>query len=215
LHNKLVSQLPHVEQVRTRRKRSDEDGRFIANLLLIVRLLQHKAFNLMHVLGTALALFLFAFALHWFWWRLRIPRRQSAVLLLIFTAALPIGLAIAWFRPLAKTEVPWNFWSLAHISVFHVSMALAYVVTYSGLEERSPSMSLLLYVAESRTRGRTQDELYAILSGATPIETRLQALVRDRMIEQDGDVFRITSKGRLWAIVFGAWRRLLGMKKGG
>lgn len=169
----------------------------------------------MHVACLAAVVFLFGFALHWVWWRVRIPQRQSAALLLIFMAALPVGLAIAWLWPTARAAFPWDSWSLTHVAVFHISLTLAYVVTYSGLEERSPSMTLLVHVAESRGGGRTRDELYAVLSGATPIETRLAAMVRDRMVEHDGEQFRITPKGRVWALAFGSWRRLVGLQKGG
>jgi hypothetical protein len=163
----------------------------------------------------AFGLFALAFALHWVWWRVKLPRRQSAALLLLFTLVLALGLAAAqWWPPLAGWG-PHGIWPCLQVAIFHIAMTLAYIIAYSALEERSPSMTLLLHVAESRGAGRTRDELYAALSGVTPIESRLAAMTRDQMLIAVGQGYRITPKGRVWAGTFGTWRRLIRLNKGG
>jgi hypothetical protein len=163
----------------------------------------------------AFALFAVAFCLHLLWWRVRMPRRHTAVLLALFFGTLTAGLVLVDYLPELRAFRLEGWLQRLHVAEFFTSMTLAYVVAYSAIEERSPSMTLLVHVAASGDRGRTEDELYAVLAGITPIETRLRAMVRDHMIELHGDVYCITFKGRLWAMVFGFWRRLSRLNKGG
>jgi hypothetical protein len=168
-----------------------------------------------NVACAAFGLFLIAFALHWLWWRIKIPRRQTAAIFLLFMAVLVVGLAALHVVPSLAALGPWGFWPALHIASFQIAMTLAYIVAYSALEERSPSMTLLVHVADSAGRGRSRVDLEAVLTGFTPVETRLAAMARDRMIEIDGDLCRITPKGRVWAITFGTWHRLIRFEKGG
>lgn len=169
----------------------------------------------MHIACFAFGLFALSFAVHWAWWRVRVPRRQSAAILFLFLGLLVIGLAAGrWWTPLQVFGLR-GLWPALHVALFQVSMTLAYIVAYSALEERSPSMTLLLHVANSHGAGRTRDELYAVLGGMTPIELRLAAMTRDMMLVADGDVYRITVKGRAWATIFGTWRQFIRLNKGG
>lgn len=163
----------------------------------------------------AFGLFAAGFLAHWVVWRIRIPQRQSAALLAILLAALVVGLVAAPSIPALQDWRPTGFWQMLHVAVFHVAMALAYVVAYSALEARSPSMTLLTHVADAGPRGRTQDELFAVLGGMTPIESRLAAMTRDQMIVVEASSYRVTSKGEAWARTFGSWRRLIRLQKGG
>lgn len=169
----------------------------------------------MRVACAAFGLFALAFLLHWLWWRVRVPKRQSATIMLLFFGILAAGLGALHVVPGLKAWGPWGLWPSLHIALFQTAMTLGYVVAYSILEERSPSMTLLVYVADSVDRGRSRDELHAVLAGFTPVETRIDAMVRDGMIEPDGDGYRITPKGRAWAITFGTWHRLIRLAKGG
>ena len=162
----------------------------------------------------AFGLFILGFAIHLILWRIHVPKRQSAELLLIFFAILPLGLAATKIIPPLAALGPWGFWQ-CHVALFHVAMTLAYVVTYSALEERSPSMSLLTYVADSQGQGRTHDELSTILRSAMPVEIRLNAMIRDKMVEKVGQDIHITPKGNAWVAVFSSWRKFSGLKKGG
>jgi hypothetical protein len=99
--------------------------------------------------------------------------------------------------------------------VFHTACSLAYIVAYSALEHRSPSMTLLVAVADSGTAGCSHEELRGLLAGASPVEVRLDAMVHEGMVVRDGDGYRLAPKGRAWATVLTNWRRLLGMPPGG
>jgi hypothetical protein len=169
----------------------------------------------MHVACAAFGLFVVAFVIHWLWWRVRVPKRQTAAILLLFFAVLGGGLVALLTVPALAARGPWGFWQLVHIGIFHIAMTLAYVVAYSALEERSPSMTLLVFVAGSGEQGRSRSELEGVLVGFTPVETRIAAMARDGMIVLDGPLCRITPKGRIWATTFGAWHRLIRFEKGG
>jgi hypothetical protein len=162
----------------------------------------------------AIGVFSAAFLLHLAWWRIRLPRRQTAVLLAVFFGMLVVWLTASHFMP-GHWFTAADRWQAIHVAVFHTACTLAYIVAYSALEHRSPSMTLLVAVADSRGVGCTPEELRGLLVGASPVEVRLEAMVKEGMISRDGDCYRLAPKGRAWATVLSNWRRLLGMPQGG
>jgi len=169
----------------------------------------------MRIAGLSFGLFLAALLLHWIVWRVRVPRRQSAALLVILLGSLPVGLAAVSFVPALQVFAPRGFWEIFHVSTFHVALSLAYIVAYTAIEGRSPSMALLVYVADARGQGRTREELESVLRGENPVEARLQAMLLDKMVIRNGGRFALTLKGWAWARGLGTFRKLLGMEKGG
>jgi len=169
----------------------------------------------MRIAGLAFGLFLAAFLLHWIIWRIRIPRRQTAALMLILLGALPAGLIAVTFVPALQDFGPRGLWEVFHVSTFHVALSLAYIVAYTAIEGRSPSMALLVYVADARGQGRTREELESVLRGENPVAARLQAMLLDKMVVQNGGLFVLTVKGWAWARGLGTFRKVLGMGKGG
>ena len=170
----------------------------------------------MKILLFSIAISVFAFTIHWIVWRIAVPRRQTRALLTIF-AVVPVCLCFVWllcpgFIPVWRPATAWEW---IHFGTFYVAVMLAYVVVYSAVEERSPSMTLLSYVAAAPATGRTRQELEAVLGNASPVEIRLDALSRDCMVEEDGDVCRLTIKGTRWAATFESTRRFLGFGQGG
>ena len=164
------------------------------------------------LLGTGV--FATAFIAHLAWWRISLPRRQTAALLALFFTVLLVWLTVSHFMP-GRWFTAADRWQAIHVAVFHTACTLAYVVAYSALEHRSPSMTLLVAVADSGDAGCAPDELRGLLVGASPVEVRLDAMVHDGMITRDGDGYRLATKGRAWATVLSNWRRLLGMPPGG
>jgi len=169
--------------------------------------------SVVRILTIAIGLSTAAFLAHWLLWRVRIPARQTLALLVIFSATLVIGLCSSpWWPP------AWRFtsgWEVLHVAIFHVAAMLAYVVAYSALEERSPSMTILSRVADAGSRGQSREELQAMLVNVSPVEIRLAAMVRDGMVRDDAGTIVLTNKGWAWANTFTAWRRLLGFRLGG
>ncbi len=169
----------------------------------------------MRVAYLAFSLFSAAFIVHLIWWRIRIPRRQTATLLTIFLGVLAAGIAAMQVLFRYEGLALFSFWPCVHVAIFHVAMTLAYAVSYSAVEERSPSMTILTQVADSRERGRTHDELDRNVRGAVTVEGRLAAMIRDQMVSEEQGLLRLTGKGRAWATVLSSWRALLKLEKGG
>lgn len=169
----------------------------------------------MKVTCFACGIFASAFAIHWLVWRVRVPRRQTAALLGIFLGTLVMGLIAAGFVPALRPWCPTGLWQVLHVALFHVAFTLGYVIAYSALEERSPSMTLILATADAGPAGLSGDDMLAFLSRESPLDSRLDAMVRDHMVEFDGTRYRMKPKGAVWAFVLGSWRRLAGLPKGG
>lgn len=162
----------------------------------------------------AVGLLAAAFLVHLAWWRIALPKRQTAMLLAVFFGVLAAWLAVSHFLP-GRWFTAADRWQAIHVAIVHTACALAYIVAYSALEHRSPSMTLLVAVADSRGEGCTTEELRGLLAGASPVEVRLAAMVHEGMIAEDGDGYRLAPKGRAWATVLSTWRQLLGMPRGG
>jgi membrane-bound metal-dependent hydrolase YbcI (DUF457 family) len=169
----------------------------------------------MIIASIAAGVFIAAFIVHWIIWRVRMPARQSAALLAIFMGTLLLALAGMVVLPAVTHLPPMRFWACLHVAIFHTAMTLAYLVAYTGIEERSPSMALLTHVAQAGGQGRTREELVAVLKGFDPVHRRLASMLRDKMTTEETGVYSLTPKGRHWASVFSTWRRLIGISKGG
>ena len=163
--------------------------------------------------AIAIGFFVAAFLVHWLVWRVRIPSRQTLALLAIFSATLVIGLFTSafWSEEWRLTSI----WELLHVTIFYVGATLSYVVAYSALEERSPSMTILSHVADSGSSGRSREELEAMMLNISPVEIRLAAMLRDGMVEEESGKILLTNKGRAWTNTFKTWRRLMRFGPGG
>jgi hypothetical protein len=157
-----------------------------------------------------------SFIVHWLLWRIQIPKRQSAWLLTVFMSVMLAAWALC-SRPFIEAR-GWGLeWPLQfiHMGVFHVAMTLGYIVAYSAIEEQSPSMALLTWIADAGAFGRNREEVVQRLCQSSPIDNRLQAMLRDRMITMSGDSYTLTGKGRRWAFVFTLWSRVAHIPRGG
>lgn len=163
----------------------------------------------------AFALVAGAFLLHVIWWRVAMPRRQTAALLALFFATLVLGLVLVALAPPLAPWRPRGVWQLLQVVLFHTAATLAYVIAYSAIEERSPSMTVLLAIDGAEPRGLSAEDLLALLAGISPLESRLTAMLRDHMIVADGARYHLTPKGYAWARTLGSWRCLIGLPKGG
>src|SRR5262249_23646491 len=83
----------------------------------------------------------------------RVPRRQIFCLLLLFLGLLPVGLAAAAWLPGLHGLRPDGFWENLHVALFYVAVSLGYIVTYSALEEDSPTLTVVAFVADAGGRG--------------------------------------------------------------
>lgn len=127
------------------------------------------------------------FVLHLVCWRVALPRRQRAVLLLLFLGggfvfAPPVAwlVGILGFAPLS-----WVEWLNVALAV--VAFALAYVVTYSALEADSPTLSLVRHIAAAGRGGLAEVELGEFMASRPFVGARLTALVDEGMVYEKED----------------------------
>ncbi len=169
----------------------------------------------MKVAGFAVCLFAAAFAIHWLLWRVWVPRRQIFWLLIIFFVLLPVGLAYGpWLTGLHRFA-PNVFWEHLHVAVFYVAVSLGYIVTYSALEEDSPTLSLVAFLGDAGGRGRSREELHGLFDNDAIAGSRFRALLASNLVERAGDGYALTARGRFWARVFYTFRVVYRMNKGG
>jgi hypothetical protein len=171
----------------------------------------------MKVAAFAAGLFAVAFLLHLLCWRIRRPSRVALALLSLFLGTLVLGLLAALYVPWLGQLTPLGPWEVAHVCLFHVAASLAYIVLYSALEQDSPTLTIIAFVAAAE-RGRSRNELFGLVRDDHIVGTRFDALVASQIIapaEGTDQVYVLTSRGQRWARLFGFCRHLYRLDKGG
>jgi hypothetical protein len=160
----------------------------------------------------AAGLFVIGLAVHLGTWRVRRPKRPFLALVLIFGSLLVVvvGSAGLW-----RQWVGLGGWDLVQLSVFHLSMSLAYIVTYTALEG-SPSVALVTFIAAAGAEGRELFELYGAIGDDQILGNRFQSLVDNGLLRANArGAYYLTRKGRFWAEVFAFCRKVFCLKIGG
>ena len=160
-------------------------------------------------------LFLVTFLTHLAIWRIRVPRRAFRALLLLFLGALPATYLLAAILPALGAVAPLGPWQWLHAALFHLPVSLGYIVTYSALEEDSPTLTLLVFLEQAGTAGRSRHDLYGVIGNDFVIGSRMEALLIGGLLTPIDSKYQLTAKGRSWARLFGAFRWLYCLNPGG
>lgn len=145
-------------------------------------------------------------------WRLALPRSQTLGLLLIFALVPPCVLGAA---ALGGHGLSLPAPEAARLVLGYVSFALAYVVLYSAIEHQSPTLAIVLRVAQEGSGGCPSSELFASFAREDPMSNRIDAMELGGYVQLDGDVVKLTSHGRRYAELFEYAGGLFGLAKGG
>jgi hypothetical protein len=155
---------------------------------------------MMRLFLAGLVLLLLAFCVHIIMWRVHPPRRSIRALLCIFAAtplvAIPIDTLIAPLAVFADAS------DAVRILLFYVSCALVYVVLYSAIESRSPSLAIVSYVASHGSAGCAEADLADRITDDEGISARVAAMKVARMIVVSDEQCTLTPTGRRWAGLF-------------
>lgn len=162
----------------------------------------------MRVLVAALGLFALAFLVHLALWRVWQPRRHTRALLRLFFGTLAAGVAVG---PGLAGTAPFTFAEVLHLGLSFTALTLTYLIIYSALQVDSPSLSMLLAIADTGVQGHGREELDRDFTDARLVRPRLEDLVRDQAVACDGGVYRIRGRGGLLIGILLAWRRLMGL----
>lgn len=147
------------------------------------------------------------------------PKGQTTALLEIFLITLFACLFILWFiQKLIITLNPFllqNFSEYLHIIIFYISLTLAYIATYSAVEVDSPSLLIIMTIAQGGNNGFKKEELTKIIDDDLLVKPRAKDLLDDELVYLDSGKYKLTSKGFLMVNIFNFYRRLLNAQKGG
>jgi hypothetical protein len=164
---------------------------------------------------TALGLFLSAFAAHLALWRIRIPRRQTRALVLVFVAVPPLAWAAA--RIAGVTAAP-GFpppADLTGIGLFYAGAACCYLITYAGVEEASPSLLIIRALEAAADRGSSRAELAAVVTEERFVEPRIRALTEQKITTLTPGGSCLTRRGLWLAFLAGLLARAFRIHEGG
>lgn len=159
-----------------------------------------------------------AFLLHLVIWKIHLPTRQTRALLLIFFGTLMVGLLCLWGMKifLPSRMIPALFPQYLHIALFVMAFTLAYLITYSAIEADSPSLVMMLAIADAGPDGLPKVHFEQRMTDELLVLPRIRDLVRDKMVTLANGKYVLTPKGKRFALIFIVYRRILGIaEKGG
>ena len=173
----------------------------------------------MRVLFWSLVIFCLGFLLHMIIWRVSLPKRQTKVLLQVLFGTL-IGVSgVLLTNPeinIFGIEVPRSAIEYCHVFLFCTALILSYMITYSALEADSPSLVMVMSIANAGKGGVDKAAFRASLNDDVLIRPRVEDLILDKMAYMNGEKLYLTPKGVLLARIFTVHRNLMGLQiKGG
>jgi hypothetical protein len=164
-------------------------------------------------------LFLTGLVVHLIVWRIRLPRRQTKGLLIIFLVTLVFGCVLYDDTvPTLNTsgaDSPFALAEFFQLSLFFLSLTMAYLITYSAVEADSPSLVIVRKISEAGTGGLKKDLLAREIDESVLILPRLKDLIVDKMAVIEHGRYRLKTKGVIMARLFKFYRRLMGAGMGG
>ncbi len=173
----------------------------------------------MNIFVYGLALYFIAFLIHIIFWRIYVPRNQVKALLNLFFLVLIIGIFIFWklsgsinFFGITACLMPYDY---IQLSFLYISLALAYIVSFVAVEVGSPSLLIVLNIAQAGPGGLDKEALEQKMEDDALITERVSDLAAGGFVDFDGRIYRINSKGKLIAQIFIIFRKLLRAQKGG
>lgn len=147
------------------------------------------------------------------------PKAQTKALLQIFFISLIVSLFslkfISVFIFSTDNFIPNSFSEYLHISLFFISLALAYLVTYSALEVDGPSFFILMNIDNAGADGLDEKKFDQIITDEYLVIPRVNDLVRDKMVYVQADKYKLTDSGLMLARFFVFYRNLLGIQQKG
>ena len=155
---------------------------------------------MMRLFLAGLLLLLLAFFVHIVAWRLRPPRRSIRALLCIF-AATPLVVVPIYFA-VEPSPAFIDASGAVRILLFYVSCALVYVVLYSAIESKSPSLAIVSYVASCGSAGCAEADFAGHVVDDEGVSTRIAAMQAAQMIVVGDGQCTLTPAGRRWAELF-------------
>jgi hypothetical protein len=155
---------------------------------------------MMRLFLAGLLLLLLAFFVHIVAWRLRLPRRSIRALLCIF-AATPLVVVPIYFA-VEPSPAFTDASDVLRILLFYGSCSLVYIVLYSAIESKSPSLAIVSYVASCGSAGCAEADFADHIVDDEGISTRIAAMKTSQMVAVSDGQCTLAPAGRRWAKLF-------------
>ena len=148
-------------------------------------------------------------------WRIGRPRRDVLVLAAMLCAAGGI-FAVLCMLPgaVSALRLPEGIFAVAYALALAGAVSVLYLITYFGLEEKSPS-ALIVMAAEQSRAGLSFEEACGLFSDEEFIVRRVEGMVAGGQMRLDEEGMRLTWKGRLFMEAFLLPRRIMGLRHWG
>jgi hypothetical protein len=170
----------------------------------------------MSVLVWSMALLIVSLLIQLIVWKIKVPKRQTKTVLCIFFLVMISGLlVIGAIADRLNILAIKSFSEYFHVSLFFISLTLAYMITYSAIEVDSPSLVMINTIAKAGPEGLDQKLFIQMMNDDLLVKPRITDLLNDKMAYYNGDKYRLTLKGILFARLFVFYRKLLNAPKGG
>jgi hypothetical protein len=148
-------------------------------------------------------------------WRIRRPVNDIKTLALMLLGAGVIFVLLCLFpEAVATLSLPVGWPSVAYAAAVAAAVSVLYLITYFGLEEKSPS-ALIVMAAQQSREGLRFEEVCGLFSDHEFIVRRVDGMVAGGQMCVDEKGIRLTSKGRLFMEAFVLPRRIMGLKHWG
>jgi len=163
----------------------------------------------MRVFLVSTALLALAWVIHLVIWRVRLPRRHIATLLVVFAAVFAGWLVAGLSTAISCVE---HF----QIAMLYGSAALSYVITYSAIEGDSPTLSLMQALAKMGDEGLSDSSLDAFVAQRPFVKARIAALIQSGLVREENGSYVLDGKPSLFFRLILGFRKLYGpIAKGG
>ena len=168
----------------------------------------------MKILFWSLLLFGLAFVLHLIVWKVHLPKRQTKVMLQIYFLTLITGIfglwtASSYFQILDAGLTIEKFSDYLHIFFFFTSLTFSYMFTYTAIECGSPSLLMVVAIAEAGSNGVSKQVFNQVINDNNFILSRIEYLILDKMIYVSEQGYRLTPKGIFLARLCIFYRKVL------
>ncbi len=172
----------------------------------------------MKVLVWGLIILFIAFCLQLLIWKIRLPKRQTKVILYIFLMTYLISIISFLTFPgftIFGISSPGKLHEIIHLAFFLFSVLPAYIITYSAIEVDSPSLVIILKIAEMKKEGLPVNAIESILTDDILVKPRIADLLTDKMAYLNGDKLMLSPKGALMAKMFNFYRKIMNITQEG
>jgi hypothetical protein len=167
----------------------------------------------MNVLLVGITLLMLSFCVQLLLWRVWLPARQIQTLLIVFIIAPFVAIAMLTVTGGQQFLPTFSIADIVRLIFFYASCSLVYIILYSAIEERSPTLAIVSYVGNRA--GSTEAELFERFGGGDELFHRIELLTLSKFVGRDGDNWHLTPAGRRLAQLFDVAGRLFGLEVGG